>query len=111
MVQSVSFMKKIKMQSIIISLDDYSGPPWFKGLGQEKWVAIEAEKFMWDGGNDNDHYRKQFPICLALALTIWKCQGLIIKGLVAMQLYDSSLSFVVLSSATDINFVLLGNVL
>lgn len=73
-------------------------------MGQEKWVAIEAEKFMLGGGNDTHHFRNQLPTCQARALTIWKCQGLTIKGLVAMQLGDSEkehgLSFVGLSRAT-----------
>ena len=98
---------------IIISFNDYSGPPSFNGVGQEKWVAIEAEKYKWGGKEDSDHYRKQFPIHLAWALTIWKCQGLTIKGLVALQLGESEkehgLTFVGLSRATDINNIFLGN--
>lgn len=33
-------------------------------------VAIGGENFMLCEGNDNDHYRKQFPICLEWALPL-----------------------------------------
>jgi ATP-dependent DNA helicase PIF1 len=62
---------------IIIHFDDYTGPPFFTGEGQEKWVPVEPETFKWGGKDEDDHFRKQFPICLAWALTTWKSQGML----------------------------------
>lgn len=39
--------------------------------------------------DEDDHFRKEFPICLAWALTTWKSQGLTIKGLLSVKLGDS----------------------
>jgi hypothetical protein len=51
---------------------------------KDKWVPILASEFKWDESvnDDPNHSRKQFPICLAWALTVWKSQGMTIKGLV-----------------------------
>ena len=99
--------------NIVIEFDDYINPKYFTTPGQEKWVPIEPETAKWGGQSEEDHFRKQFPITLAYALTVWKCQGLTIKGLVAVSLGDSEkehgLSFVALSRATDIKNVYLGN--
>jgi hypothetical protein len=98
---------------IVIEFDDYCGPKYFTKPGQEKWVPIEPETAKWGGQSEQDHFRKQFPITLAYALTVWKCQGLTIKGLVAVSLGESEkehgLTFVALSRATDIKNVYLGN--
>jgi ATP-dependent exoDNAse (exonuclease V) alpha subunit len=98
---------------IVIEFDDYCGPKYFTKPGQEKWVPIEPETAKWGGQSEQDHFRKQFPITLAYALTVWKCQGLTIKGLVAVSLGESEkehgLTFVALSRATDIINVYLGN--
>lgn len=97
---------------IIIEFLDYSGPPYFHGIGQGKWVPIYPETSKWGGAGDEDHFRKQFPICLAWALTVWKSQGMTIQGLVAVSLGDCEkehgLTFVALSRSTDIDNVFLG---
>jgi hypothetical protein len=39
--------------------------------------------------DDPNHNRKQFPICLAWALTVWISQGMTIKGLMKFLLGES----------------------
>ena len=94
--------------SIIIEFNDYSGPPYFSRNGQEKWVPICPEIANWGGAGDDDHFRKQFPICLAYALRVWKSQGMNIPGLFSISLgeveKEHRLTFVALSRATDIVF-------
>jgi ATP-dependent DNA helicase PIF1 len=98
--------------AIIVYFSDYSGPSYFSGIGQEKWVPIFPETFKWGGSGEIDHFRKQFPICLSWALTVWKSQGMTITGLVALSLGDAEkehgLTFVALSRATDMCNVFLG---
>jgi hypothetical protein len=69
--------------SIIIKFDDYTGVPFFSGVGQEKWVPVLASEYKWGEENMSTHFRKQFLISLSWALTVWKSQGLTIKGLLA----------------------------
>jgi ATP-dependent exoDNAse (exonuclease V) alpha subunit len=61
---------------------------------------------------DEDHFRTQFPTCLAWALTVWKSQEMTIPGLLAILLGDvekvRGLTFVALSRSTDVNNVFLG---
>jgi hypothetical protein len=51
---------------------------------KDKWVPILASEFKWGKSvnDDSNHSRKQLLICLAWALTVWKSQGMTIKGLV-----------------------------
>jgi hypothetical protein len=69
--------------SIIISFDDYTGVPFFSGVDQEKWVPVLASEYKWGEENMSTHFRKQFPSSLSWVLTVWKSQGLTIKGLLA----------------------------
>ena len=95
--------------AIIIQFNEYKGPRFFSGEGQEKWVPILTEEYKWGDPSKEDHYRIQFPICLAWALTVWKSQGLTIEGLLAFQLGESEkehgISFVGLSRSTNIDNV------
>jgi hypothetical protein len=87
--------------SIIIQFNDYIGPPFFSSIGckqyesppdiMDKWVPILASEFKWGKSvnDDPNHSRKQFPICLAWALTVWKSQGMTIKGLVKFLLGEN----------------------
>ena len=69
--------------SIIIKFNDYTGVPFFSGVGQEKWVPVLASEYKWGEENMSTHFRKQFSLSLSWALTVWKSQGLTIKGLLA----------------------------
>ena len=95
--------------AIIFQFNEYKGPPFFSGEGKEKWVPILAEEYKWGDSNKEEHYRIQFPICLAWALTLWKSQGLTIDGLLSFQLGDTEkehgITFVGLSRSTNINNV------
>lgn len=51
---------------IIVEFESYSGDPFFKGKGREKWVPVMPETHTI---NDADGtFRKQFPLCLAYAI-------------------------------------------
>jgi hypothetical protein len=52
---------------------------------------ILASEFKWGKSvnDDPNNSRKQFPICLAWALTVWKSQGMTIKGLVKFLLGEN----------------------
>jgi ATP-dependent exoDNAse (exonuclease V) alpha subunit len=98
---------------LVIEFSDDTGPPFFTKEGQSKWVPILHDTFKWRGHSEADHFRNQFPICLSWGLTVWKSQGLTIRGLVAVSLGESEkehgISYVALSRATDISNVYLGH--
>jgi hypothetical protein len=67
----------------MISFGDYSGDPFFRGVGQEKYVPILASKCKWDERSIGTHFSKLLLISLSWALNVWKIQGLTVKGLLA----------------------------
>ena len=50
---------------IIISFDNYNGPPCFSKKGNEEWAAICCR-----GTHDTDHYGKQLSLS-----SVWKFLG------------------------------------
>ena len=53
--------------SIIVEFEDYEGPPFFVGEGREKWIPLRPQKRLIDRFKKT--FRRQFPICLAYAIT------------------------------------------
>lgn len=51
--------------AIIIEFNDYKGPKFFNGHGQDKWVPILTKEYKWVDHSNEENYRIQFPICLA----------------------------------------------
>jgi hypothetical protein len=79
----VSFLMRYVTNILIYMLLDFDwvliSPPDIK----DKWVSIYIkEKWGKSVNDDPNHSIKQFPICLAWVLTVWKSQGMVIKGLV-----------------------------
>ena len=68
---------------IIIEFESYKGPPIFSGETRKKWVPLPPSKAEWYSGygaSRKTHYRIQYPISLAWALTSWKAQGMTCSG-------------------------------
>jgi hypothetical protein len=43
--------------SIIMSFNDYSGVPFFSGVGHEKWVPVLASEYKWGEEHMPTHFR------------------------------------------------------
>lgn len=92
---------------LVVEMDVYSGPRFFSGEGQEKWVPLLPEKHTWPSSSGgNDHFRLQFPISLAWGLTVWKAQGMTITTKLGYNLGttepEAGLTYVALSRMTEI---------
>ncbi len=97
-------------EMLVVEMDVYSGPLFFTGEGREKWVPLLPQKHSWQksqGGND--HYRLQYPICLAWGLTVWKSQGMTIMTKLGYDLGltepEAGLTYVALSRMTEIELL------
>ena len=98
---------------LVVEMDVYSGPRFFTGEGKEKWVPLLPQKYCWQkSSGGNDHYRLQFPICLAWGLTVWKAQGMTITTKLGYDLGttepEAGLTYVALSRMTDISNLYIG---
>ena len=58
-------------KSIIVEFASYTGPPFFQGEGREKWIPLRPQKQFID--RIKKTFRRQFPICMAYAITGHKC--------------------------------------
>ena len=72
--------------SIIVEFEDYAGPPFFVGEGREKWIPLRPQKHLIDRFKKT--FRRQFPICLAYAITGHKSQGMNITGKLVVEIGD-----------------------
>ena len=62
---------------IIINFPEYTGPAFFDGTERSTWVPLYPETVEWQDYSDKKaHFRTQYPISLAWALTTWKAQGM-----------------------------------
>ena len=100
-------------QTLVVEMNEYSGPPFFSGEGQEKWVPFLPQKYMWPAyGDGEDHFRTQFPISLAWGLTVWKAQGMTISTKLGYELGntepEAGLTYVALSRMTEIQNLYIG---
>jgi ATP-dependent DNA helicase PIF1 len=102
-------------QVLVCHIDDYCGPPFFAGVGREKWVPLLPKKHSWSSdraGDADDHYRSQFPISLGWGLTPWKAQGMTIHTTLAFILgtleAEAGLTYVGISRMTDILNLFIG---
>ena len=101
--------------AIICEFQDYKGPPFFTGEERTKWVPMRPEKYEFTDSESMNHFREQYPLCLAWALTIWKAQGMTIRGKVVLELDDkektTAQSYVAMSRATLIENICIGKAL
>jgi len=90
----------------IVDFPEYKGPPFFEGQGREHWVPLEPQKYEFTSHDGKSHFRVQYPLCLAWALTLWKAQGLTIHGKVKLVLDDkertTGLTYVGTSRCTEL---------
>lgn len=54
---------------MIIKFLDYTGSPFFEGLDRSQWVPLPPSTAEWYGSDNIKHFRIQFPVSLAWALT------------------------------------------
>ena len=96
--------------SIIVEFEDYAGPPFFVGEGREKWIPLRPQKHLIDRFKKT--FRRQFPICLAYAITGHKSQGMTITGKLVVEIGDREPTpgylYVVLSRPTRIENLCIG---
>jgi len=101
--------------AIVVNFPDYKGPPFFTGDERSKWVPMRPEKYDFTDAEGTSHFREQYPLCLSWALTIWKAQGLTIRGKVVVDLDDkertTAQSYVAMSRATNIQNMCIGKAL
>lgn len=95
---------------IIIEFSNYTGLPLFPRAEQMKWVPIPKSICKW--GNNQEHFRESFPICLSYSLTVWKSQGMTITDAVMVNLgnteRDHGCSYVALSRVTSVTNLCIG---
>ena len=98
---------------IVIDFPDYRGPAFYDDPARRTWVPLAPQMFEWDDSKNNSHYRTQYPIALAYALTVWKSQGMTIDWKLALEMGVSEVAtggtYVALSRATKIENVYIGN--
>ena len=72
--------------SITVEFESYTGSPFFLGEGREKWIPLRPQKQYID--RIKQAFRRQFPICLAYAITGHKSQGTNITGKLVVEIGD-----------------------
>jgi hypothetical protein len=97
-------------EAVIVQFDCYRGPRMFEdvdGQDRSKWVPITPTTAEWtvrDGNRDVECSRRQLPLRLSWAWTVWKAQGQSMSGKVVLNLGESEkehgLSYVAFSRAT-----------
>ena len=97
-------------RSIIVDFESYTGPPYFTEEGREKWIPLIPQKQFIDRVKGT--YRRQYPICIAYAITVHKSQGMTVRGKVVVEIGDkentSGFLYVASSRTTAIENLCLG---
>ena len=89
--------------AVICDIKDYLGPPFFNGLGRDKWIPIKTYKASWGDGGEKT--REQYPIALSWGVNPWKVQGSTFRCPIVIDLgvreMNHGISYVLMSRATD----------
>ena len=97
-------------RSIIVDFESYTGPPYFTEEGRENWIPLIPQKQFIDRVKGT--YRRQYPICIAYAITVHKSQGMTVRGKLVVEIGDkeatSGFLYVASSRTTAIENLCLG---